>query len=177
MLGFVLAILGLGYTIGKIGVEFTRNKASDVRYNNAKRQRDAFVEPIMASEALMTAMRNNTDYSDVVDDLEYIFNQKYSSDYIKLLLTRTRGELGNEKGYRDLVMELRLAKIGKCCYSTTKGIRFCDNSSYVDEMKRYFGVLQKHFAENGIYVEPVVKSRTSNNIVKEMYFKEFRTQW
>lgn len=172
MVTFVLALIGLGYTAGKLGAESLRTRKYRIDYDAAVKKRNMFLEENTASPEIIQQLSKDFDYSDVLDDINYIFDTDYSVSSLAELVRLGKKEFGKEKLYEDIILELRLAKIGKCGnIMHTSGVKFCEGVSYYKNLVRFYELLERYFAENGVSVERVEKKRNRSPI-REMNFKE-----
>lgn len=173
MFGFILALFGLAYTGGKIVSERSSGKALRKEYDIAKKKRDEFLNSFTASRELIHSLEYNTDYSDVVDDINYVFGKEYTADEIGKLVTNPKAkEFGNQTPYRRIILEIRLAKLGKCMgFVQTLGIRFCEGTTYYHDLVMYYELIQRYLAENGVQVQRIEKKVHGD--LMEMNFKEF----
>lgn len=173
MFGFILALFGLVYTGGKIISERSSGKALRKEYDIAKGKREEFLDSFTAPRELIHSLEDNTDYSDVVDDINYIFGNEYTADEIGKLVTSSRVRaFGNQTPYSRIILEIRLAKIGKCRgFLQTLGIRFCEGSSYYYDVVRYYNLIQGYLAKNGVHVQ-IIEKKVYGDLM-EMNYKEF----
>lgn len=177
MFGFIIALVVVTFAILKLGSEFIKGRQFEMNYNLAIKKRDKFFDKYEATPDVIRQFEQNKDYSDVVKDINYIFRMDYSASWIGDLIQFSRREFGGEITYKDIVLEIRLAKIGKCYkLIQTTGVRFCDGVNFYPSLVRFYELLQKYYAENGVQVHRIEKVRNGFPI-KEMTFKEMTIIW
>lgn len=172
MVGFILAIIGLFYSAKEFTTGSLREKKYRREFDLSVQRRCDFVDKITASSELISALEQNVDYTDVVDDINYIFDKGYLPEEIGELIRLGKKEFGKERLYKDIVLELRLSMVGKSRgILQESGIRFCDESYYYKSLLKYYELLQKYFHDNGIDVE-IIEKTYKGSAIKEMNFKE-----
>ena len=125
----------------------------------------------MASQHEIQEALNKNGYGDWIDDLVYIFRKKFKDDEIASNIKIGIKEFGKERTWKEIILELRLSKIGKMrSYTQTSGIRASNDSMYLESARRYYKVLSRNFASAGVDLEFVEKQK--NDVMRVLNLKK-----
>ena len=153
MIIFAFCTFGLIFALIKYGIGKMNSNLNQKEFEQKYSEKKSFMESIKASPDEIERASDVSNLDDVLDDLSYIlgrevkkldhyYNVNTGAEFLKTALR-----------IKDLVICIRLARIGKANTDKimyTSGILTSINSDYYNQVHRFYEVLANHFINSGI---------------------------
>jgi len=154
MIGFAIAIVIVAAMLFSMGRDGFTNSVYNMKRRYANNVKDGFIAMHAPTPEELEKAKSNTDYSDVVEEVSFIFGIPKTARDIEWLCKCANCyalDKRNVLDWRQAVKMIRLAKIGKIGqgYTENHGMTAL-NPEIEEKVKRYFKVLCDSLRKNGI---------------------------
>jgi len=165
MLAFAFAFFGLAIAFISMGFKSLSGKAASHQVDVAWDNRRRFIESIKASPKEIEQSKIFDNIDDVMEDLQYIVGDEIPVGLYQYHAERNHELWYQTKGWRPVISNIRLAKIGKVNdnYVETSGIRVVRGSKTSAGVYRYYEVLARHYGNAGMPMSVVEASIYKDN--------------